>query len=128
MSANECDFCNAPRPPWRYTAVPYGMAGVAPDGRVVPVASSDETWFACDACKRLVDAGDFEAFTANAMNAMRRILKERGGVYAAIPENAWQATVKVMREAHRVFWLTRQGPVRVRGVGKFGESVGRDDE
>jgi len=56
-----CDFCNAPNPLWRFRAEPfvvdYGpMAGV-----------SDADWAACDACRDLILADDYNGLVDRAM-------------------------------------------------------------
>jgi hypothetical protein len=54
-----CDFCLNPNPVWEYSCGPIAIVG-NPN-----IDASDDEWFACDACHRLIEEGDLEKMVAD---------------------------------------------------------------
>ena len=93
----QCDFCSAPCPSWRYPArsfIAYRASNLA--------GESVGDWAACDACHKLIEAGDRYSLAHHSL--VELILKHPEARAAA------EILFQDLAELHRQFFEHRCGP------------------
>lgn len=106
MAEPICDFCLAPDPTWEFPANPT----LIPDGRF---DASPDDWAACDECRELIEAGDFDALVAWVMDKQPVNVPEgtpmEGGFvhYGPTPARRMAARANIA-----AFFEARSGPSR----------------
>ena len=93
----QCDFCSAPCPGWRYPArsfIAYRATNLA--------GESVGDWAACDACHKLIEAGDREHLAQRSLDEL--ILRHPEARPAA------EILFQDLADLHRQFFEHRCGP------------------
>lgn len=98
----QCDFCSGATPTWRFEAATFAVDF----GPVL--AASDPGWTACDACCRLVLAGDREGLADRAV---------REGPPLPIPRDEMR---EALRTIHDLFFTHQlaSNPTRIDGANR----------
>lgn len=93
---SKCDFCSAIPVKWDYPCRDFNKDGMTRAGQ-------RESWAACDACHRLIQAGDREQLARRGVTRLHRLFPDR------LP-----LRLPGIRVAHARFWANREAnPVRV---------------
>ena len=100
----KCDFCSARPVKWDYPCRDFSQEGVAPTGQRYVFNRRSESWAACDACHRLIQAGDREQLARRSVTRLHRLFPDR-----------LQLRLPGVRAVHDTFWANREAnPVRIR--------------
>jgi hypothetical protein len=83
MIDKDCDFCLRRPVTWRYPCAPFMVKNEGPDGRAA-IAEYRGQWAACDACKPLVDAKDWDRLYQRYSKSSSKIVKLAVSAFPAI--------------------------------------------
>ncbi len=93
--AIKCDFCSSPNPRWEYSAHSYTT--------IPSMAVSQGSWYACDLCAALIEAGDRVQLAVRCVDALIQAKPE-----LAKDRNWCIATATMVQKD---FFKNRTGPV-----------------
>ena len=87
-----CDFCSSIAPAWRYPAITFtDCLG----------SRSLEDWLACEACHRMIVAGDRHALARRSLTSP--------GLQMAVGVLGRAEALRYCRDLHDRFWKARRG-------------------